>query len=155
MGHVTGPKQHRSRSTATGIRPLHLSLWTRPHFHHWVPDRRTATNPHRWRSSPCVAQPHTHTHVPAGAAPDLALRPKTPARRLDKIGLAKGWEWVKVEQLPHVKLLLAEHKISWCPAQHLQIHKTYKRTTAMWWMDNCIIQPSKPRMEECMECHIE
>lgn len=118
LGHVTRPKQPHSRPTATRTHLLHLGLWIHHHFltqssEQW--DKRTATNPNK--SSPCGA------HVPLGAVPVCALD-QTPAR-FDDIRLAKGWEWAKVEQL----LLLAEQKISWCPAQHLQIYKTNKRMT--------------------------
>lgn len=133
LGHVTRPKQQHSRPTATRIHLLHLGLWIRHHFltqssERW--DKITATNPDK--SSPCGA------HIPLGAVPVCALD-QTPAWRLDDIRLAKGWEWAKVEQL----LLLAEQKISWCPAQHLQIYKTNKRMTdVMEW-------------QKCMECHID
>lgn len=46
-------------------------------------------------------------------------RPDGSLKRPSVIRPAKGWEWAKVEQLPAVKLLPAEQKILWCPAQHL------------------------------------
>lgn len=49
----------------------------------------------------------------------------------------------------------AEQKISWYPAQHLQIHKTNKITRETWWMQKCIVQRSEPRAEGRMWCNTD